>query len=233
MSDDNGKGYGCFVMFVSGVALLIALIALRRWDTPLWGLSLSDLNTADALSILVTFLVAWQIWATIDAKNTLGKFEKRTKEYDTRINKLQTDLDSKTILLAAQGERMSFLIDAHSRLNSAKEEKDVLAASYRMYAEAAELFIKSWMPPMYDPLQKSLLDMTALLEVIENEKKQWSLFLDDEATYDVLHENILSAIRQHQNALDGITQQVRNIHKRRLNIMAKIKAIVPNAQQSL
>lgn len=75
--------------------------------------------------------------------------------------------------------------------------------------------------------------MTALLEVIENEKKQWSLFLDDEATYDVLHENILSAIRQHQNALDGITQQVRNIHKRRLNIMAKIKAIVPNAQQSL
>lgn len=232
MNEDNGKGYGCVVMAIAGVALLVALIALCRWDVPLWGLSASDFDVADLLTLLITILIGWQIWQTIDAKNTLEKFENRTKEYDVKIDGLRQELESKTMLLSAQGERMSFLIDGHSRQHSAQNE-NILAASYRMYAEAVELFIKSWMPPMYDPLQKSLLDMTSLLDVIENEKKQWSFFLNDEAIYDVLHENILSAIKQHQNTLDGITQQVRNIHKRRLNIMAKIKKIVPNAQQDL
>lgn len=39
-----------------------------------------------ALAVLVTFLVAWNIWQTIDAKNSIREFEIRTKDYETDLN---------------------------------------------------------------------------------------------------------------------------------------------------
>lgn len=222
MNEDNGKGYGCVVMAIAGVALLVALIALRRWDVPLWGLSASDFDVAGLLTLLITILIGWQIWQTIDAKNTLEKFENRTKEYDVKIDGLRQELESKTMLLSAQGERMSFLIDGHSRQHSAQNE-NILAASYRMYAEAVEMFIRSWMPPMYDPLQASLLEMTNILDRIENNPKQWKMFVDDENIYDSIHDNIVNAINQHQMALEGIIDQVRVLNRNRHRIINNIR----------
>lgn len=222
MNEDNGRGYGCVVMVIAGVALIVALIALRRWDIPLCALNASDFNVADLLTLLITVLIGWQIWQTIDAKNTLEKFENRTKEYDAKIDRLRQELESKTKLLSAQGERMSFLIDAHSRQHTAQNE-NMLAASYRMYAEAVELFIRSWMPSMYDPLQSSLQAMTNILNGIEDNKEQWKMFVDDEATYDDLHERIINAISQHQEVLDGITNQIRLLNRNRHRIINNIR----------
>lgn len=222
MNEDNGKGFGCVVMAIAGVALLVALIALRRWDEPLWGLNASDFDVADLLTLLITVLIGWQIWQTIDAKNTVEKFENRTKEYDAKIDHLRQGLESKTTLLSAQGERMSFLIDGHSRQHSAQNE-NILAASYRMYAEAVELFIRSWMPPMYDPLQASLLEMTNILQRIESDPEQWKMFVDDENIYDNIHDNIVNAINQHQMALDGIINQVRALNRNRHRIINNIR----------
>lgn len=222
MDEENGKGYGCIVMAIAGVALLVALIALRRWDVPLCGLSVSDFGAADLLTLLITVLIGWQIWQTIDAKNTLEKFENRTKEYDVKIDGLRQELESKTTLLSAQGERMSFLIDGHSRQHSAQNE-NILAASYRMYAEAVEMFIRSWMPPMYGPLQASLLEMTTILDRIESDPKQWKMFVDDENVYDNIHDNIVNAINQHQMALEGIINQVRVLNRNRHRIINNIR----------
>lgn len=82
MNEDNGKGYGCFVMFVAGAALLIALIALRRWDVPLCALSKSDFNVADVLSILVTVLIAGQLWQSVVTKEDLKKDDSAVKEVE-------------------------------------------------------------------------------------------------------------------------------------------------------
>lgn len=88
MSEDNGKGYGCFVMFVAGVALLIALIALRRWDVPLCALSESDFSVADVLAILVTVLIAGQLWQSMVTKEDLKKVDNAVKE----VERLKTEI---------------------------------------------------------------------------------------------------------------------------------------------
>lgn len=88
MNEDNRKGYGCFVIFVAGVALLIALIALRRWDVPLCALSKSDFSVADVLAILVTVLIAGQLWQSMVTKEDLKKVDKAVKE----VERLKTEI---------------------------------------------------------------------------------------------------------------------------------------------
>ena len=80
MSEDNGKGYGCFVMFVSGVALLVALTALLKWDNPLGGFS-GESYVIAALSALITFVVAWQIWQTMISRDEIKKAEMIGEKY--------------------------------------------------------------------------------------------------------------------------------------------------------
>ncbi len=51
-------------------------------------------TTTTILSILVTFLSAWQIYSTIKAREELRETQKELKEkFETRINKLETDLN--------------------------------------------------------------------------------------------------------------------------------------------
>ena len=87
MSEDNEKGYGCFVMFISGVALLIALIALRKWDGCLTNIT-SDITVTDILSILVTVLIAGQLWQSYVTKEDL----KRVDQAVTDVRQLKDEL---------------------------------------------------------------------------------------------------------------------------------------------
>lgn len=80
MNDKNFNGFGCVTMIMSSVALLVALIALRKWDIPLFGITSSDMDVINMLSILVTILIGWQIWQTIDAKNTVRIAEEASKK---------------------------------------------------------------------------------------------------------------------------------------------------------
>lgn len=76
MNEDNVNGYGCFATVIAGVALLIALVALRRWDIPLCALNSSDFNVADVLSILVTILIAGQLWQSFVTREDLKKINR-------------------------------------------------------------------------------------------------------------------------------------------------------------
>lgn len=87
MSEKESKGYGCFVMFVSGVALLIALIALLKWDKPTEWLS-GESYVITALSALITFVVAWQIWQTIASRHEI----ERAMKAGEQLEKLRTQL---------------------------------------------------------------------------------------------------------------------------------------------
>ncbi len=68
---------------------VVAVLALSVCNYYWWHFSF-DGNSAgiliSALAVLVTFLVAWNIWQTIDAKNSIREFEKRTKDYETDLN---------------------------------------------------------------------------------------------------------------------------------------------------
>jgi chromosome segregation ATPase len=103
MNEDNGKGYGCFVMFVSGVAIIFSVTALLRHDN--WDCEISPAGFVIAtLSALITFVVAWQIWQTIasreeikeahkEVENIKGEVEKYKNGTETKITNLKTELD--------------------------------------------------------------------------------------------------------------------------------------------
>lgn len=78
MDEDNGKGYGCFVMFVSVVGCIFSLLALLKWDNLDCNISATG-TTITVLSTLITFVVAWQIWQVIDTKNTITQIKEFVK----------------------------------------------------------------------------------------------------------------------------------------------------------
>lgn len=69
MNEDNGKGYGCFVMFVSGVAFVFSVWALLMCDNRCRCIS-GEGALVTGLSTIVTIVIGWQIWQVIDLKNT-------------------------------------------------------------------------------------------------------------------------------------------------------------------
>lgn len=88
MNEDNGKGYGCFVMFVSGVAIIFSIAALLRHDN--WACEISPAGFVIAtLSALITFVVAWQIWTTIASRDEI----KEAKEAATTIKAIERKVD--------------------------------------------------------------------------------------------------------------------------------------------
>ena len=73
MNEDN-KGYGCFVMLVSGLAMLFSVVALLKHDD--WNCEISPAGFVIAtLSALITFVVAWQIWQTISSREQLNNLD--------------------------------------------------------------------------------------------------------------------------------------------------------------
>lgn len=116
MNEDNGKGYGCFVMFVSGVALLVALIALLKWDNPLGGFS-GESYVIAALSALITFAVAWQIWQTMASREEIKdarKAAKKANKVAKEVASLKTEFENSLNLFAAyraSSDGLSFLLN--------------------------------------------------------------------------------------------------------------------------
>lgn len=80
----NERGYGCFVMVVAAIAILLSIISLLKWDNPHSGLSGEDYTIA-ALSTLITFVVAWQIWQTITSRDEVRDLAKRNEEVKRKL----------------------------------------------------------------------------------------------------------------------------------------------------
>ncbi len=134
MDEENGKGYGCVVMALAGVALLVALVALRRWDIPLCALCKDDFNVADVLSILVTVLIGWQVFNAIENSKTLK-----------RMDRLQARFERSNKLLERQDKRAMDLLEAFAQDRKGDNETE-LSAKYMCYLNAIHCFIKANVP---------------------------------------------------------------------------------------
>lgn len=71
MNDDNFKGFGCFIMFICGMALIFSIWSLLKWDNDICNTT-GETIVITVLSVLVTFLVACQIYNTIIAKEQIN-----------------------------------------------------------------------------------------------------------------------------------------------------------------
>lgn len=103
--DYKNSGYGCFVMLVSSVAIILSFVSLLMQDA--WKDKLTSQTFIVAiLSVLITFLVAWQIWQTIDAKNIIKEIREDAlrMQAQSKLDVQNARLMSMALLTTHEGE---------------------------------------------------------------------------------------------------------------------------------
>lgn len=121
MNEVHDKGYSCFLMFISGVSLIFSLVALLRWDN--WDVEVSSTGIVIAtLSVLLTFVVAWQIWQVIDAKETIRKIredtDKENKKREADLKKCTEQLSVFTFAANCVNDALMMMTELHGIINN-------------------------------------------------------------------------------------------------------------------
>lgn len=201
MNEDNGKGYGCFVMAVSGIALLIALIALRRWDIPLYGITATDIDVTNTLSTLVTILIGWQIWQGIDANNRLKRMESSVKESEKR------DVQLRHLLEAFQLDRLA-------------QTAGTPGARYTQSVAALRSFVFSGVSSAYLPIMEILARLDGILNTVgsTDDRARRAQFATINRDCDVHFQTILASINEQIGIYQDILGEIRRINRRRRDI---------------
>lgn len=212
MSEDNGKGYGCFVMAVSGMALLIALIALRRWDIPMCAIKSSDFNVVDILSVLVTVLIGWQVYNAIENSKMIR-----------RMDRLKSELDRRSNIWTQRNLEIEHLVDAHSHYQAALNS-EFHSESYMQFANTLNLFLQSKVSLDYRPLQLTLQGLVDSLVRIESESGENDIenFIDSMADFDDLYDAIIASIHQREQDIEHLHRELLHIRSERLALRDRL-----------
>lgn len=142
MSEDNGKGYGCFVMLVSGVAIVFSIAALLRHDN--WDCEISPAGFVIAtLSALITFVVAWQIWQTIASREEIREMKDAAKIAEHRFNSLNHQLEEQRESIPHMIEATRLYSHAHTLRTVGEKDEINLREAYALYLEAIVEFLQS------------------------------------------------------------------------------------------
>lgn len=221
MNEDNGKGYGCFVMLVSGVALLISLIALLKWDSPLNGLSGESWVIA-ALSALITFVVAWQIWTTMASKEEI----KKAMEASERLKDLEKRLEEQSNLFNQHNLEIKNLIDAHAKISEAEKIKD-LHIKYTTYAEALDLLLQSNVGLSYEQFDNILYGLNGIIGKLSDIKKLsseevWNI-LESENDFEWHYKQIISRLEKRSDEIAEFKRKLNLIKELREGAISDIK----------
>lgn len=210
MSEDNGKGYGCVVMALAGLSLLVALIALRRWDIPMCAIKSSDFNVVDILSVLVTVLIGWQIWQGIDANNRLRRMESSVREAENRNTQLRH------LLEAFQLDRLA-------------QTAGTPSAQYTQSVAALRSFVFSGVSSAYLPIMEILARLNSILDTIDREtdRTHRAQFASINRDCDVHFSTILASINEQIGIYQDILERIRLINQRRIAINSNFTDLDP------
>lgn len=222
---------------LSGMALwvfiLIGLFSFLAFAYSLYTIicgyprELSSNLTADStgiivttLSILVTFVVAWQIWATITTKEEIKKATEAADKLDT----LEIELNKQHTLFENQNLEIKHLIDAHARLHEAENEKD-LSYKYILYAEAIILLIQSNMDMSYEQFRNA---REGLLNTINDFQLHADIdevedFINSEREYERCYQILMSLSTKRSEEIDKFRQGLTRVRELRMDAIAAMK----------
>ncbi len=163
---DEARGYGCVTLFVSTIAIILSVISLLKWDGHLCCISGENITIA-ALSALVTLLVAWQIYATIRAKQEVKEArEEVERRLVERINSFEACCQER-------GRQIDILNE--SREDFEHRIKTVVDIKYRAY-EAKLYFAQATTLSLFADLEMRLKDCCKSLDKNTKEVKfQYSM----------------------------------------------------------
>ncbi len=221
MNEDNGKGYGCFVMFVSGVAIIFSIAALLRHDN--WDCEISPVGFVIAtLSALITFVVAWQIWTTMASKEEI----KKATEASERLKDLEKRLEEQSNLFNQHNLEIKNLIDAHAKISEAEKIKD-LHIKYTTYAEALDLLLQSNVGLGYEQFDNILYGLNGIIGEFSEIKKLsyeevWNI-LESEKDFEWHYKQIISRLEKRSDEIVEFKRKLNLIKELREGVISDIK----------
>ena len=197
-------------MVIAGVALIVALIALRKWDVPLFGITASDVDVTNMLSVLVTVLVGWQIWQGIDANNRLKRMESSVADATKRDTQLR------------------HLLEAF-QLNETAQAENTLGSRYAQSVSALRSFILSGVPSAYMPIRGILSRLNSILNEVEvdTDRANRAMFATVNRDCDLQFQTILSAINEQIGIYQDILEDIRIINRRRVSLNEPFDGLDP------
>lgn len=93
---DERKGCGCTLAFLSITAIIISVLALalveprtlkiNKWGEIDYGIDYLGIIIG-IHALMVTLMVGWNIWQTMEARRAIEKFDDKTRNYDTELDK--------------------------------------------------------------------------------------------------------------------------------------------------
>lgn len=221
MNEDNGKGYGCFVMFVSGVAIIFSIAALLRHNN--WDCEISPAGFVIAtLSALITFVVAWQIWTTMASKEEI----KKATEASERLKDLEKRLEEQSNLFNQHNLEIKNLIDAHAKISEAEKIED-LHIKYTTYVEALDLLLQSNVGVTYEQFDNILYGLNGIIGKLSDInnlsfEEIWNI-LESEKVFEWHCKQIMSRLEKRSDEIEELKRKLNLIRELREGVISDIK----------
>lgn len=164
-----------------------------------------------ALGVLVTFVVAWQIWQTIDANGRIKKMEASVAESENRDKQLGHLLEA-------------FQIDEIAKLENSPAPK------YAQSVNALRSFILAGISSSYIPVKNIIDRLSAILDDIDKDSNRFNriIFANVNRECDNCFKDILASINKQIEIYGEISDSIKALNKRRININEPYKDISIN-----
>lgn len=172
------------------------------------------------LALMVTFVVAWQIWTTIATKEEI----KKATEAADKLKEVEKELQKQRDFFETRNLEVRYLIDAHAKLLEAEKTND-LSGKYEAYAEALNLLLKSNVDLSYEQFDKAQMGLMSVVADFESctDPIEASSFIDREKEYEWHYENVLSELKKRENDIEDFKRILVALRDNRRNAIKQVK----------
>lgn len=172
------------------------------------------------LALFITFVVAWQIWATIATKEDIKKVTEAADKLDT----LEVELNKQRTLFENRNLEIKHLIDAHARLHEAENTED-LGSKYILYIEAIEKLIQSKMDISYEQFENARYGLMSTVNAFSELKdiNEIEDFINREREYEWHYKQLMSQLKIHSDDMNRLRRQLSDLRDFRATAIAVMK----------
>lgn len=196
------KNWIVYLWFSVGIGALI--LSIFDFSNGLPNVTLRNTTSDNILSILVTFLVAWQIWQTISIKDDVSKIQQLEAKLNEQI--AVSDLRNQELFDIAEAHRLERIAD-NSKINSVR---------YGNYLRAMMLFLKSNVALSYPPLSSKISMLNAIITTVNNAKGEEKVsFANQMNGFDETYSELLDVIAAREDNLIDLKKRVIRLRDRR------------------
>lgn len=176
-----------------------------------------------ALGILVTFVVAWQIWQVIDTKNIVKNYEKSKKEYDNNLEKQTRAISEYIFASACLMDALGIMSDTYNAIcNGITSARGKIGYNwaYKVLLKSLSDALNTKIPNIGRHINMCLDNMNACLRNAEKFKATYERYcIFDKDLNDACEDCYSNIINNHSKIITHEQHiKLKNLHDKRVNL---------------